>query len=1087
MNFSIRRWLVDNKIARTQLNQSVGGMASLAFQIVKYLEAQNLTLFDIGGLAEVLELPFPVAKTEIPFLSQLIEEILRALSQKKPLKRAEGTWLAFQIAYLNSLSQLLSQEELLQKPWLSRAHFPLWQTEGGSGEVPSLSHSPLTELLPSLYPETFNDTEAERTLSEIGSSTLIRQMNLVTSSWLVANGAEEKESQLLMQRLTHSLPGYLLLCVAQHPLALPQLQKFVRLGNTATWNEPLTDSEDYELLEAPPPLPAVSHPLPIDLPRERYRAQLSMALSQPFFEESFALPDLYVPLKGVAHSLGDASVTLQHETTNSSEPVEVMEWANAQLNDPATIAAIEAPAGQGKTGFCQIWAAQIATTVYPIWMPLLIELRNVRLGYRLEQTLASALPIANFTCADGWLSPVNPPCLIILDGLDELPRSPIAEDQISLLIDQLVKFQARYTNATGLPRHKIVLTYRTGTLGSKSETRFSASAQTLTSAHFRRLQIQPMGQEELKTWFRNWSTLQTKTLAQAYFNFLKSAGMFRPNPPAKEMAMLIRKPLMLYLVGILYRDGLLAEGIFQMPYPQVKFEIYDRLTTWLLGEPTAGLSASRSEDRPIRAGLAHAGRTREAIANLLQNTPPHQLRESLQQVAFRLWQTGRNQLDNTEVTASIQLPYLYFRNSPNRFLTSSHPPGNPTQTPVRIEFSHPCLGEYLTAEQIATELKRLAQIVLSSYGEHSFALNEPTQFAKRLYRLLGAGILSVELEELIIERLWREEARDPEAFNFRMLFTRLHSFYQSYCRGRWIDENIASEARQNLQSLQNPLHVLQIDAAVGLNVFILLCACHREANIAFWPCGYPKIKNRPKLERSYANPIFTDQVTGNPPTGLDDLVMEFNPSQLLVLAGRTAVLSPTLFWRRVRHSFKALSLGGAYLHRAMLAEGNLQQCNLEGAVLVEANLNSANLKAANLSWANLAGANLAGTNLAGTNLEGANLTGANLYDSHLQSANLTNACLFQAQLDEQSLAIARSKGAFFTLEPFLAYNQAIAFQNLKEERINTERGEDTSVLPIEIADEETTAIALEPPSPSPEPPLFTEEVTEAETIVYRQP
>uniref|UniRef100_A0ACD5GQU8 Pentapeptide repeat-containing protein n=1 Tax=Desertifilum tharense IPPAS B-1220 TaxID=1781255 RepID=A0ACD5GQU8_9CYAN len=141
--------------------------------------------------------------------------------------------------------------------------------------------------------------------------------------------------------------------------------------------------------------------------------------------------------------------------------------------------------------------------------------------------------------------------------------------------------------------------------------------------------------------------------------------------------------------------------------------------------------------------------------------------------------------------------------------------------------------------------------------------------------------------------------------------------------------------------------------------------------------------------------------------------MEFNPSQLLALAGRTAVLSPNSFWLRVRYSLKSIQLSGTYLYRALLAGGNLQAADLSASVLVEANLVGANLKEANLSWANLTGANLTGANLTGANLEGANLMGANLQRCNLQSTQLNNACLVETQMDESSWDIARAKGLSF--------------------------------------------------------------------------
>lgn len=1012
MNLSIRHWLEEHQIELLQLDQSGG----VAFSIVQEMELKSLTVFDISVLAEVLSLPLVVARTQMQPLSQLTGSLLRQLSHKKPLKRNEGTWLAFQIAYLNGLLQLLEQEELLHKPWMNRGRGLLGQ---------QLDAPELLELLKTISPGRLSDTQAEQALSEMASSDLVGLLSRTTRVWLVANGAEETEAKLLTGRLNHGLSGHLLAGIALHAIELPQLQKFVRLGNTAGLTETLSASDNDELI-APPVYQSSLAPT-IDLNRERYRASFSMGLSEPFFEECFALKDLYVPSNGIARvALSDSA------SANTQSAVDLMEWLEGQLQDRDSFAVIEAPAGYGKTSFCQIWAAKVAEEFYPHWMPLLVQLRHATLGYTLEQTLDSALPLANFTCADGWLSPVAPDCLLILDGLEELPPSPLAEDPLWLLFDQLLRFQSRYRGRTGKPRHKIVLTCRTQTLGN-GNLFGGTSLQTLVEARLRRIEIQPMGQDQLKQWFKNWSRLQTKNIAQAYFDFLKRGGMFRRDPGRVELKAMVHQPLMLYLLGILHRDGLLDEGILQMPYPQVKFEIHDRLVTWLLGEPTAGLSTPIHRTAIFQYGSSHARRSREAIANLRQDTSAQELRHQMQVAALRISHSGRGWAWQTR-----PLPAFYFNSVSRNWPMDSRSSG------LRVEFSHANLGEYLCAEQIAIELKSLTSSQLDPYGELTFEIPSRAVFAQQIYNLLGYGLLSMEMEELVAERLWREEARDRGKFRFQTLFARLHSFYRSYCRGRWMDEGMAHIARERFSELGNPLNALQIDAAVGLNVFVLLCACRREAQIPFSPCG---------------NSIGSDQLTiGQSDVSNAEVPMEFNPSQLLVLARRTAVLSPTIFWARVRHTLKELNLRGAYLNRAMLAGGNLQQSDLEAAVLIEANLAGANLKAANLSWANLTAANLSGANLSGTNLEGANLTGANLHRTNITSTNLTNACLFQALMDEKAKNMAKAKGAFFSSSQFQAYSQAIGSQSLKDSSptptFSHSHEQETSILPIEMAEDE---------------------------------
>ena len=971
MSLSIRQWLAEYNIQLHQLKTPGAQTAGIAFRLVQDMQVKSLTTFDICPFAEMLELPWGVVQQEMQPIADLTVELLRVWSRKKPLKRNEGTWLAFQIAYLRALHQILEQENRILRPWLNRASL-LAQVPAELNKQ-ALGDPQLQGLLKTLRPGRLSDTQAEQALTMLGESFLGQQMNNLAIAWLMANGAEETEAKLILQRLVYALPGYLLEAIAFNALPLAQLQKFVRLGNIASTPDALgqlasnPDNLEIETERATEFAPAGLTPNVIDLQRECYRASLLQALGIPLLEEPFALKDLYVPLRGIEINSESG------EKARSS--VDLMEWATNQLADLESIAVIEAPPGAGKTSFCQLFAAKVAQELYPAWMPVSIRLRDASLCRSLEQTLDTAFPTGQFTSADGWLVPPHPPCLLILDGLDELPRSPQTERHLSTFLDQVSQFIAQSTNASLRPRHKIVLTCRSGMLeGAYSSKPLQPRG---LSQHFRRIAIQPLDQEQLKLWFKQWSRLQSKLIAQAYFNFLKQSGVFHFRPDVKDFANFVHQPLIVLLGGILHRDGWLDDSILSLPGSKVKFEIHDRLCRWLLGEPADTMSAAEKMHLPVREGLAHACRSPETIANLLQGRNVASVRQQMEMVALNIIQSSE-QSTETNPQEQITLPALYFR-----------PISSDKQT--KIEFSHRSLGEYLGALAIAQQLKILAQQVQDAYGEVNFAINSPDDVAFHLYSLLSFGIIPVEIEELAIEYLRREEARSPGSFSLEVLCDRLYRFYRSYCRGRWLDTGIAHKVRSH-----NSLNALQIDAAVGLNTFLLLCSCHRAALIDFSPCGDPTI-----LE-------------------------EFDPDQLLTLIGRTTVLSPIAFWQRSKDSLHQLSLDGACLHYAMLAEANFWKTSFFKAELVGANLTAANLQEANLSWANLTGANLSLANLTAAKLEGANLTGANLCGATLQLASLTNACLYQAQLDGATKDYAEKNGALFSLEQYQACQKALA-------------------------------------------------------------
>src|SRR6478672_5040169 len=124
MSLNLRHWLAERQIELAQLGHSHVQVAGVAFRIVQDMEVKSLTPFDISPLAEVLELPLTAAWQVAEPLSLLSVGLLRLLSRKKPLKRNEGTWLTFQIAYINALQGILEQESRLRRPWLDRARVP---------------------------------------------------------------------------------------------------------------------------------------------------------------------------------------------------------------------------------------------------------------------------------------------------------------------------------------------------------------------------------------------------------------------------------------------------------------------------------------------------------------------------------------------------------------------------------------------------------------------------------------------------------------------------------------------------------------------------------------------------------------------------------------------------------------------------------------------------------------------------------------------------------------------------------------------------------------------------------------------------
>jgi uncharacterized protein YjbI with pentapeptide repeats len=964
------------------------------------LEVKSLTTFDLCPLAEILELPLSVVWQEVEFVATVTENLLNNLSQKKPLKRNEGVWLSFQIAYLRGLRQVIGQEIDLCKPWLARSSQKAVSLTGNMLDQNDLvceyflPDVQLQRLLKTIRPGKLNDNQAEQALSLLDESLLVQQFNQVTMAWLMASGAEENVAKLIIQRLGYGLAGHLLAVVAENAAPLAQLQKFVRLGNPLPGNLPYQSTQATDT---------------IDLVREQYRAHLLQQASEPLFLEVFALKDIYVPPKGLP--IGE----------NICESVDLSKWVEQQLHDTQHLTVIEGVAGIGKSSFCQVLANQVATQLYPGWMPVLIRLRDIIYSEDLAESLNRAFFANSQVHLAEWLENPSLRCLLILDGWDELP--PCEKIHKVKFLQQLLDLQLQSP-------HHVILTSQPGKL---------IEIFGEISPQFQRICIQPWEPNQLRQWFQLWGKVLSMPLSQNLFTFCKEAGVFKANSPLPELSMMLRQPLMLYLLGVLYRDGLLDEEILKLAYSTkqigaaaLMWEIYQRLNFWLLGYP------HRCGVKPIliRETETHIHRTQDAIAFQLQGLKPQDLLQKIQAVSLQILQSQQATI-GVDVETSRLLPSFYFKspveqsqkltpqlNSTNQY--QSNPIfirkkihnqewiGDAEETiqdsqlhsqqqkflktrlnsastlseaeVLKTEFSHTKLGEFLCAKAIIQQIKLIIQSQPDNYGGSILMMSSPHQLAQHLYSLLGYGILSVEIRELVIAGLRKEPQRE---FSFAALCDRLGEFWYAYCRGRWFDEGFAHEAWKYFRSLNNPINVEQVNTAVGINIFFLLCASHREANLQFSPCHHPQ--------------------TGE----------LLNPEAVLLLINKSIIFSNQTFSNCIRSSeLINLNLTGAELSGVMLVAANLMGINLADSKLVAANLSQAQLQNTNFAGANLTGANLTGANLIGVNLTGANLTGANLTGANIHTAIFTNACLDGAILAECDRQTVKLNGAMFSLEEY---------------------------------------------------------------------
>ncbi len=1003
MNLSIRHWLVENYIEISHVKEcSQGQMTGVALRIIRDMEVRNPSAFDISTLAEVLELPLRFVWHEVGVFARLTESILGLLGQNKPFNRNEATWLAFQVAYLQALEEVLIEEQSLCRVWLERLVYSGDKREEGDSSlfrnalVKPLRDERLQGLTRILREEKLSDVQAEEALLTVADSSFVERINRIAVAWLVAHNVLEAEAELIIQRLKHKLLGHLIVVVSKNAATLVQLQKFFRLGNSVEFKT----NDD------------------INFHREKYRASLITKLGQPLFIESFSLKDIYIPPTGLP-------------LKGNHQPVDLMKWVVSQLDDLETITVIESESGYGKTSFCEILAARIAHKLYPEWMPVNIRLSEVKCGDNFQETLESAFVNHSQVNLSAWLKESKTKCLLILDGLNELPNCAENKMAIAIFLRQLLKFQSRFN-------HKIILTSQSWAL----EDIVNKSASNL-----RRIKIQPWGQDEWKLWFANWAKVQSITASQNLFTFLKQKKAFSRKSHFL-LSDLVRQPLMLYLLAVLHRDELLDDEILESATnPQITntavvlWKIYERINQWFYGYPV------RSVSQKILASsvCTHIHRTSEAVNSLIKNRHPQELINQMQAVALQLLYS-RNNINLKFKSDLSKLPAFYFKKEIEREKEFLSPmPNAPCPIPTsNLKFSHAKFGEYLCAASIVNQLKALTKSTCNAYGEMIFTIESPLSVAEHLYQLLGYGILTKEIEQLIIEGLRNSHS---SKFSFQLLCDRLQPFWYAYSAGRWLDEGIAHKAWSYFKQLQNPLNVEQVNAAVGINVFLLLSACYKQTKQTFSPCGKPF-----SLTESY-------------------------PQALIKLIAKTAVFHPDFTRQRIgEKSLTFLNLVKADLTQSMLAGINFTNTDLSNVQLKDACLTGANLADVNLTGADLTGANLTNANLTNAKLTGANLTGANLLGVNLDLANLSNACLFQAIIAETQKETAIANGAVFSLDKFEELKRLLSYQSQADDM---DKGEIT-----EIAFNENPSIGeIESAEGEPIMPLDLDDDSEDETVL----
>ena len=489
---------------------SLKTFAELAKAIQDNKSAQELAplVNHFSSLLDLLSSPLgQVATAALPFVplaTGLLKYIVEATRQEPTLEL--GVAIAAQAAYLKSVQVFLEQRpELLQRLSDKPASAALTKQIQQVGESLELDGKEV-EL---------TEQEARKTLFCFHESQLALIFNGLLSRRLQEADLSPEESDRTTERIARSTHRYLKEIVAEVRDQVKRLAAVYGEG----WFQ---DQERYASVD-------------------RYLDEVIARKPQEMvFDEPFTFADLYVPLR--VQPVNKEGKIADDATLQNSE-----NWAETELQDSRAqgqVLFIQGGPGRGKSVFCRMFADKVRREWSPIWIPLLIRLRDVQnFAQDFDKTLEDAIG-TDFTKDAGWLTDRNTRFLLFLDGFDELLLERGTSGGLQQFLDQVGLFQKRCAENSERG-HRVIITGRPLAL---------YGVERLMPLNLERVEIAPMAAEIQQQWLLNWEKLAGSEKTRQFQAFLQNQQC------PKQVKSLAREPLLLYLLAALHRDGELQES-----------------------------------------------------------------------------------------------------------------------------------------------------------------------------------------------------------------------------------------------------------------------------------------------------------------------------------------------------------------------------------------------------------------------------------------------------------------------------------------------------------------------------------------------
>ena len=891
----------------------------------------------ISTLLDVLNSPLvQVAGAALPFVSigvKLLGFYLEKTKKQPTLEQCVA--LVSQVAYLESFRELINYESILHQIRPIPVSAPVQRQIRQLGEL------------------VLEEKDAENAVACFHESKLAKEFGTVLAARLQETGLEEKEADILTQRVAWNTPRYMMEAWNKSGEAV----KHWGQSSFSDWRQEL---EKYKSID------------------DYLKEQIQPKPLEQVFTENFTFRDIYVPLKA-------KDIDKNGEVDKRAVAFDLETWATDTLQQKKDqVMFVQGGPGRGKSVFCRMFADLVRQHFYPIWIPILIRLRDIpKLQTSFRETLREAVA-AKFANDPNWLVNRNTQYLFVLDGFDELLMEGRTSGGLKDFLQQVGQFQKDSQLGKDMG-HRVLLTGRTLAL---------QSIERQMPDNLERVRIEVMDDDLQQQWLGKWDALVGAEKRAAFEGFLRDR---RCPERVRELA---REPLLLYLLAAMHRDGQLQVKAFAgANSTEAKFQIYEQFLDWVLTKQRPEwlqreLTAQDTEN--LRRILAEAGLCMAQSGGEFASLKTIELRLKLDEQVKALLEEAQEQIGDNPLRNALAAFYLQKGTEEGS-----------------VEFAHKSFGEFLCAERLKNSLLDWTE---PGKRRKRFDISDE-QLHWEIYDLLGYGALTQEIVEYLMGLLTREEFRPVD------LFERLEDFYFRWCDGEFIDaldEDLPRRKRRQLREQGIELGLRQVDVYAGLNVMILLLELHRygrereelREKMVFYPCGKPNAEGELDDVALLFRIIGYSHCIGN--LGFRNTVGQFLRDAYL----RDAYLRGT---HLSEADLRGADLRGAHLRSADLRGADLSEADLRGADLrgahlreadlSEADLRGADLRGADLSEADLSGTDLSDTDLSDTDLSGADLSGADLSDTDLSGADLSGTDLSDTDLSGADLSGVDLSGA----------------------------------------------------------------------------